>query len=821
MALVAGRYELGQLLGSGGVASVYRARDTLAEREVAIKVIPFGDNATEHFERFRHEALSLSRLRSRHIARVHDFGRDPTLGLYLAMELIDGVPLERTALGRPLQAHEVLRVARGVLDALADAHAAGIVHRDIKPSNVLVPRSRGALDDVRVLDFGIARSARRAQVMEGLGEKETQAGIVLGTPAYMAPEQLLDEAVGPATDVYAAGLMLFDLLDVGPLFPGATTREQLNARTKGDPEIHKRVPPPLGLLLARMLLREPGKRFQDAGEALSAIGDLETAPVLVSELFTPSSPTDPTRRTGPFRATTSRSATNATSSSSPPASVGTSASPKMVSNTPNSAPRARATAPASALGARRLCRLDDEPVVALREAFHALDIAMIDALGRRERGEDIGRIARALALALRLELDAAALILEPIALRNDLARAIGTAVIAPRARRVTRGRVESDRSDAWLDTIDPELAAMLAAFAGAMTARDDAPRNEARCRRALERTADRGSPIAITARMGQLTAAWLGGMVPTSLAIGEMVRLRDADPESPTMFHLILRSMMLGAVGFRGDEHLARENLERASRLAADSSNTLLEARATVAWGGMLVEIPSRVEQGLSVLERTTTLLAHGDAPGLEHIAEHNRGAALIIQQRFEEGAHHLARACNAAKGELSLEHEMISCTDEAMAHVFLGQYDAATRVLSDMGDERIGAISGRTAALALVTRSLYALVFQSLDLAQMELRRALQSASEAEADGGDVYLIAELLGILYASARGEPVDLLGRAGQLEKLAQDHGFASFYWFTNLRAAVSQIRDASLRTAIGSTLERLIVMLVPVNQGANG
>jgi hypothetical protein len=231
----------------------------------------------------------------------------------------------------------------------------------------------------------------------------------------------------------------------------------------------------------------------------------------------------------------------------------------------------------------------------------------------------------------------------------------------------------------------------------------------------------------------------------------------------------------------------------------------------------MLVEIPGRVEQGLSVLERATTLLAHGDAPSLEHIAEHNRGAALIIQQRFEEGAHHLARARSAAKGELSLEHELISCTDEAMAHVFQGNYEAATRVLLDLADERIRNTSGRTGALAYLTRSLYALVFRGLELAQLELRRALQSASEAEADGGDVTLIAELLGILYASARSEPVDLLGRAGQLEKLAQDHGFASFYWFENLRAAVRHIRDDSMRLVLSDTLERLIVMLVPVHQ----
>lgn len=852
MALVAGRYDLGALLGSGGFASVYRARDTVTERDVAIKVIPFGEAAAENFERFRQEALALSRLRSRHVARVHDFGRDPSLGLYLVMELIDGVPLEAPSFGRALMPHEVLRVARGVLDALADAHAAGIVHRDIKPSNVLVPRSRGSLDDVRVLDFGIARSVRRSQVLEGLGVTETQAGVVLGTPAYMAPEQLLEQAAGPASDVYAAGLVLFDLLGLGPLHPGATLREQLTARIKDDPDVKARIPAPLGLLLGRMLMRDPAKRFPDAGEALAAIGDLETAPVVLGELLAPtlgdntrktSSRSDSHRPPMPSAgslttmtgAHTAPSGAPGPGASSGPSSAGTPAGERVstgsgsrppppasrMSSRPPPLVGGRRTASSQALGNRRLFRLHEDPLIALREALQSLDIAMIDALGRRERGEDIGRIARALALALRLELDAAALILEPIALRSDVARGIGSCIVAPRARRVTRARVDPDKADPWLDTVEPELAAMLAAFGAAMTGRDDAVRAVARCKVAEARLDDKSSSTARSLRMGQLTAACLASTVQTSTALGEMVRLRDTDPQPPSMFNLVLRSLMLGAAGFRGDEHLAREHLERASRLAADSCNTLLEARAIVAWGGMLVEIPTRVEQGLSVLERATTLLAHGDAPGLEHIAEHNRGAALIIQQRFEEGAHHLHRARSAAKGELSLEHEMISCANEAFCHIFLGQYEAATRVLTDLGDERIGSISARTAGFALVARSLYGLVFQSLDIAQLELRRAMACASEAEADGGDVYLLTELLGILYASARGEPVDLLGRAGQLEKLAQDHGFASFYWFTNLRAAVAQIRDDALRDRVSDTLERLVVMLVPINHGAAG
>jgi tetratricopeptide (TPR) repeat protein len=314
--------------------------------------------------------------------------------------------------------------------------------------------------------------------------------------------------------------------------------------------------------------------------------------------------------------------------------------------------------------------------------------------------------------------------------------------------------------------------------------------------------------------MAQYAAACLGGHMPTSSGLAEILKLRDQ--QAPTQFGSLIRAILIGVTGFRGDEHLARQQLERAAKLAAETGNTLLEARAIVAWGGMLVEIPSRVDQGLNVLERATTLLAHGDAPSLEHIAEHNRGAALIIQGRYEEAAKHLSRARATARSELSSEHETISCANEAFAHLFQGRYEQATSALSELSDRKMAEVSARTAAFAHVARSLFALLFDTLEHAFVELRRALSKATTAEADGGDVTLLAELLGILYASARSEPVDLLARAGELEKLAQDHGFASFYWMENLRSVVAQVRDEALRVPMEATLDRLMVMLGPIN-----
>ena len=846
---LAGRYELGAVLGSGGYATVYRARDSEVDREVAVKVIPTalaagtgidpraGEDEDVQFDRFRQEALALSRLRSRHIARVYDFGRDDAVGLYLVMELIEGVPLDVRSLGRPLLPHEVLRVARGLLAGLAEAHAHGISHRDIKPSNLLVPRGGRGLDEPRILDFGIARDERRASVMlEALGKRETGPGMTLGTPAFMAPEQLRDGVSSPASDVYSAGLVLFDLLGVGLLFANETAGGQVGARLLADATLEGRVAPPLGTLLARMLERDPARRFSHAGQALEAIGDLETAPVSLA-LFEGEEPT----RNGAVAEVPARSSQHPDATSEhpprrsqpsitpPPPSVDRPAD--RPSNRPQT-PQLRADAPASgggtapskpvpglAYGARRLSRLARDPGAALVESLHSLDLAMVDALARRERGSTLGRVARAVALALRLELDAAALILEPLQSQSDLARAFGATLIAPRCRRATRARVDGEKNDAWVDTIDLELAAMLCALGTAMTMRDDAARNEARCRRVIERATAPGGgsaagPTLTTARMAQIAAGMVAGTITPSSAIADVLRLRDQDREVLSPFLALTRALVLGLVGFRADEHLAREQLERATKIAAETGNTLFETRAIVAWGGMLVEIPERVEQGLNVLERATTLLAHGDAPSLEHIAEHNRGAALVIQGRYSEAAPHLRRARTAAKGELSLEHEILSCMNEGLSHVALGDREACARIVEELSDARLNLCSARTAAYGHAVRSMSSMLFQTPEAAASELRRAHARAAEAEAEGADVYLLAEALGILYAAARHENVDLLARAGELQKVAQDRGFVSFYWFEVLRAMVRHIRDAETQATVQATLEKLVVLLGP-------
>src|SRR5687767_12946201 len=165
-AVLGGRYELGQPLGSGGFGTVYRARDRQAHTDVAVKVVPRGLGADHIARRLRREALALRRIASIHVARIVDFGEDEG-AVYLVTELVSpAVPLSADAIGRPLLPHEALRAARSLLDGLAAAHAAGIAHGDVKPENVLVPGGHDALDAIKIIDFGLARVTTRASLAE-------------------------------------------------------------------------------------------------------------------------------------------------------------------------------------------------------------------------------------------------------------------------------------------------------------------------------------------------------------------------------------------------------------------------------------------------------------------------------------------------------------------------------------------------------------------------------------------------------------------------------------------------------------------------------
>jgi serine/threonine protein kinase len=854
-ALLGGRYELGQAIGSGGFATVFRARDRQANTDVAVKLVPPGFDAARLSERLRSEAAVLERLKrlsSRHVARVFELGSD-SQGVWLVTELIDGVPLSVEALGRALLPHEVLRVARGVLEGLSVAHGAGIVHADVKPSNILVPRTEKALDGPKLIDFGLARLTTRADLARELGEgaADVPTGVVVGSARWMAPEVLGGLPSSMRSDVYSAGLVLFALLGDGELFLGQERRElangfhdtnQLRARMASDPILEGRVPPPLSAVLARMLARDPGKRYRDAAEALGAVIDLDTAPVstvgddeaAASMRGSRPSLTEAAPARGRFPSSSTApppaSRTRGNNSTAPPPAPRVSAMPPSTYVPPRASSmpgtsRITTTRPPPASRLRALPELGAD---GLRETLRHLDLPMLDALARRERGNATGRVARAVALALRLELDAAALILEPLALSSDIARAVGATVLAPRARRVTRARVDSDRDDKWIDTVPIELGALLASFAAALSGRDDAARNAARCTRCLERlerahadadadTRARIESQRVTLRIAVAAARVLAGELTSEAGLDLVAPLETGDGRTRSAFDRVVRPLLVAAIGVRVDEGRARDDLERAVRGANESGATLLEACASAAWGRLLVDAPLRVEQGLAVLERATTLLAHGDAPSLEHEAEHHRAAALIVQGRWKEAVPALQSAREAAHAERAVEAEVLSASLEVVAHLALGDHDPAREAAAALGEARIGTARGRAAALAWIAKCLEALASGDREAAEDALAEASARAREAGADSADAYVLVEVLNMLFDAAKGSLADVVAPAAELERFAAERGFTSFYWFDVLRSVLGRVDDPAVRGPMLDVLGRVALLLGPASR----
>jgi serine/threonine protein kinase len=864
-ALLGGRYELGQAIGSGGFATVFRARDRQANTDVAVKLVPPGFDASHLSERLRSEAAVLERLKklsSRHVARVFELGSDAS-GVWLVTELIDGVPLSVEALGRALLPHEILRVARGVLEGLSVAHGAGIVHADVKPSNILVPRTEKALDGPKLIDFGLARITTRADLARELGDgaREAESGVVVGSARWMAPEVLSGQPSDMRSDVYSAGLVLFALLGDGELFHvderrdlvgGFRDSQQLRARIANEPVLEGRVPPPLSSVLAKMLARDPSKRYRDASEALGAVIDLDTAPVsTVGDDAPPASMRGSRPSVGGHNdAPPSRSSFGFGTSTAPPPpsrTAGTAAPPSMRApsfskpfgvepSAPSSrAPSAHSSVPVASRTtttrpppASRLRALPENGADGLRETLRHLDLPMLDALARRERGNATGRVARAVALALRLELDAAALILEPLALSSDIARAVGATVLAPRARRVTRARVDSDREDKWIDTVPAELAALLASFAAALSGRDDAARDASRCTRCLERleraeaAADpeargRIESARITLRIAVAAARVRAGELTSEAALDLTAPLETGDGRTRSAFDRVVRPLLAAAIGVRIDEGRARDDLERAVRAANESGATLLEACASAAWGRLLVDAPLRVEQGLAVLERATTLLAHGDAPSLEHEAEHHRAAALIVQGRWKEAVPALQSAREAAHAERAVEAEVLSASLEVVAHLALGDHDPAREAAAALGEARIGTARGRAAALAWIAKCLEALASGDREAAEDALAEASARSREAGADSADAYVLVEVLNMLFDAAKGSPADVVAPAAELERFAAERGFTSFYWFDVLRSVLDRVDDPATRGPMQDVLARVAILLGPASR----
>jgi serine/threonine protein kinase len=264
-----GRYALSELLGSGGMAEVYLAHDRILGRDLALKVLREGYAEDAGFvARFRREAVSAAALNHPYVVQVYDQGRAENGCLYIAMEYVPGGSLNDLILRRgPLDPAEAARLAWQVAEALGEAHERGIVHRDIKPQNVLL----GETGDAKVTDFGIALAASSTSTTSGTNR-------VFGTASYMSPEQAMGQRVGPASDLYSLGVVLYEMLTGTLPFEAdgalATALKHVTDQPISPRERDPSVPEAMDALVMGLLAKNPEDR---GGSAFELAEDLRKA----------------------------------------------------------------------------------------------------------------------------------------------------------------------------------------------------------------------------------------------------------------------------------------------------------------------------------------------------------------------------------------------------------------------------------------------------------------------------------------------------------------------------------------------------------------
>jgi serine/threonine-protein kinase len=269
--VIADRYLILARLGEGGMGRVYAAEHVKMNRQCAIKVMnPSLMNDAESSTRFAREASNAARILHPNVAAVFDFGEsDKTV--YLVMEYVDGEPLsDMLAREGALAPRRAIDIARQIADGLSAAHELGLIHRDLKPDNVIVTRKRDGKEIAKVVDFGIAKA-----VSDSPQDALTRSGLVIGTPEFMSPEQLLGDPVDARTDIYSLGCMLFQMLSGTKPFD-ADSREQMIRRRLHEPPPHVRdivssVPKRVDTLIAHMLARSPNERVSTAAEVSASL----------------------------------------------------------------------------------------------------------------------------------------------------------------------------------------------------------------------------------------------------------------------------------------------------------------------------------------------------------------------------------------------------------------------------------------------------------------------------------------------------------------------------------------------------------------------
>jgi TolB-like protein/Tfp pilus assembly protein PilF len=280
MALISGTklgpYEIQSSLGAGGMGEVYRATDTKLARDVALKVLPAEmAHDPERLARFRREAKALAQLDHPNIVTIHSVEESEGVH-FLTMQLVEGQPLDRLIPQGGLPLEQIVEIASALGDALAAAHEKGIVHRDLKPANVMVSNE----GRVKVLDFGLAKDARAANLGDATmtSASHTQVGVVMGTPAYMSPEQTSGRPLDHRTDIFSLGVVLHEMATGERPFGGNSSAELVSAILRDTPpavtDVRPDLPSDLARIIRRCLEKDPRHRVQTARDVSNEFRDL-------------------------------------------------------------------------------------------------------------------------------------------------------------------------------------------------------------------------------------------------------------------------------------------------------------------------------------------------------------------------------------------------------------------------------------------------------------------------------------------------------------------------------------------------------------------
>jgi hypothetical protein len=257
-----GPYELVAPIGAGGMGEVYRARDTRLGRDVAVKVLPreYADHP-ERRRRFEQEARATAVVDHPNLLAIHDAGTEGEIP-YIVFELLEGETLRRRLARGPVPPRPAIEIAAQIARGLAAAHARGITHRDLKPDNVFLTGG----ERVKILDFGLAKAARREDRVEGAAS--TAPGVVMGSAGYMSPEQVRGEAADHRTDLFALGVVMYEMLSGARAFDGPSAVQVMNAILTDEPrplaQAAPSAPPALDRIVHRCLAKDRGDRYQSA-----------------------------------------------------------------------------------------------------------------------------------------------------------------------------------------------------------------------------------------------------------------------------------------------------------------------------------------------------------------------------------------------------------------------------------------------------------------------------------------------------------------------------------------------------------------------------